>query len=245
MAWNATKPTDSELLTNAPALIRANWDALAAMLGTPAAGTALGIANGGTGQATAANAINALLPSQSSNSGKYLTTNGSVSSWGTVVSIPSGVIVLWSGTIANIPSGWYLCNGSNGTPDLRDKFIVGAKQDSGSIPMTNVTGSLTSTGVGAVPVHTHSLNTLAASTHSNFRVQHSSPAGGDDHNYDTGNKAFSVSGVWHTARVWTESFTTEHRIVGDDHTLSGALGNYGSGTVVVPDYYALAYIMKS
>lgn len=39
--------------------------------------------------------------------------------------IPSGVIVMWSGTIGAIPSGWALCNGSNGTPDLRDRFVVG------------------------------------------------------------------------------------------------------------------------
>ena len=39
--------------------------------------------------------------------------------------VPSGVIVMWSGTIANIPSGWVLCNGSSGTPDLRDRFIYG------------------------------------------------------------------------------------------------------------------------
>ena len=35
-------------------------------------------------------------------------------------------IIMFSGAIASIPTGWYLCNGSNGTPDLRDKFIVGA-----------------------------------------------------------------------------------------------------------------------
>ncbi len=34
--------------------------------------------------------------------------------------------IMWSGTIATIPSGWYLCNGSNGTPDLRNKFVIGA-----------------------------------------------------------------------------------------------------------------------
>lgn len=45
---------------------------------------AVPIANGGTGQTSASNAINALLPSQTSNSGKYLTTNGSAASWGTV-----------------------------------------------------------------------------------------------------------------------------------------------------------------
>lgn len=40
--------------------------------------------------------------------------------------MPSGGIILWSGSIASIPSGWYLCNGSNSTPDLRDRFVVGA-----------------------------------------------------------------------------------------------------------------------
>jgi hypothetical protein len=47
----------------------------------------LPIVNGGTGQTTASNAINALVPSQSSNAGKYLQTDGSVVSWGTVFDI--------------------------------------------------------------------------------------------------------------------------------------------------------------
>ena len=37
--------------------------------------------------------------------------------------IPSGLIVMWSGTEANIPSGFVLCDGNNGTPNLTDKFI--------------------------------------------------------------------------------------------------------------------------
>lgn len=40
--------------------------------------------------------------------------------------IPSGVILLWSGSAASIPPGWTLCDGFNGTPDLRDRFVVGA-----------------------------------------------------------------------------------------------------------------------
>ena len=40
--------------------------------------------------------------------------------------IPSGVIVMWSGNAGNIPAGWVLCDGGNGAPDLRDRFIVGA-----------------------------------------------------------------------------------------------------------------------
>lgn len=39
---------------------------------------------------------------------------------------PSGGIIMWSGTSGNIPAGWVLCDGSNGAPDLRDRFIVGA-----------------------------------------------------------------------------------------------------------------------
>lgn len=37
-----------------------------------------------------------------------------------------GMIVLWSGAIVDIPTGWHLCDGTTGTPDLRDRFIVGA-----------------------------------------------------------------------------------------------------------------------
>ncbi|USF25561.1 hypothetical protein N510_000473 [Firmicutes bacterium ASF500] len=41
-------------------------------------------------------------------------------------SIPAGVVVMWSGAQSNIPAGWALCDGMNGTPDLRDRFVLGA-----------------------------------------------------------------------------------------------------------------------
>jgi hypothetical protein len=40
--------------------------------------------------------------------------------------IPQGGIIMWSGAIANIPSGWALCDGTNSTPNLTDRFVVGA-----------------------------------------------------------------------------------------------------------------------
>jgi len=40
--------------------------------------------------------------------------------------VPVGSIIIWSGAIVDIPSGWQLCNGTNGTPDLRNRFVVGA-----------------------------------------------------------------------------------------------------------------------
>lgn len=42
------------------------------------------------------------------------------------MAIPSGIITLWSGSIVSIPDGWVLCDGNNNTPDLRNRFVVGA-----------------------------------------------------------------------------------------------------------------------
>jgi len=63
--------------------------------------------------------------------------------------IPSGGIIIWSGSSASIPSGWYLCNGSNSTPDLRDRFVVGA----GS---TYAVGNTGGSKDAIVVSHTHS-----------------------------------------------------------------------------------------
>ena len=77
--------------------------------------------------------------------------------------LPSGIIVMWSGTIANIPSGWVLCDGANSTPDLSSKFIKGV---SGSSENPG------STGGGTTHTHTthaiHSLHSTTAETSGAF-----------------------------------------------------------------------------
>lgn len=70
--------------------------------------------------------------------------------------IPKRVILLWSGSIATIPAGWALCNGSNGTPDLRNKFVIGADADSGGIAKTTIDGVAKT--VGGATVHSHVLS---------------------------------------------------------------------------------------
>lgn len=40
--------------------------------------------------------------------------------------VPEGTVTVWSGTLSDIPDGWLLCDGNNGTPDLTDRFVVGA-----------------------------------------------------------------------------------------------------------------------
>jgi hypothetical protein len=70
--------------------------------------------------------------------------------------VPIGGIIMWSGTIAAIPADYAFCNGTDNAPgpDLRDKFIVGAKQDDSGVPKSNIEGSLKATG-GATG-HSHS-----------------------------------------------------------------------------------------
>lgn len=91
--------------------------------------------------------------------------------------VPTGCIVMWSGTLASVPSGWALCDGQNGTPDLRDRFIKGwaAGVDPGGTG-----GSATHTPAGTVSqptftgsalgTHTHGTGTYAASAHSGTAV---------------------------------------------------------------------------
>ena len=70
--------------------------------------------------------------------------------------VPAGVIVMWSGAVASIPPSWALCNGSNGTPDLRDRFIVGA---GGSYEVGDIGGSASVQLTSAeIPAHNHNVS---------------------------------------------------------------------------------------
>ena len=71
-----------------------------------------------------------LLHGDSNNNGKFLRANNGADPTFETITIPqafvSGMIILWSGNVNSVPSGWVICDGSNSTPDLRDKFVVGA-----------------------------------------------------------------------------------------------------------------------
>ena len=66
-----------------------------------------------------------------------------IPSAGSVINVPSGGIIVWSGAATSIPTGYVLCNGTNGTPNLQNSFVIG----SGGSFASNVTGGFASSGV--------------------------------------------------------------------------------------------------
>ena len=163
--------------------------------------------------------------------------------------VPTGVIVMWSGTVATIPSGWLICDGSNSTPDLRDRFIIGARQDDAGVAKTNVTGSLTQTGGtkdAIVVSHTHPLSsngTVSTTTNLSgnvgFRALSSASGATGVFSAVSGGLFYVNGGSYGTNDV---TMNANH-----SHTLSGNTDSAGSsGTNQnLPPYYALAFIMKS
>ena len=149
----------------------------------------------------------------------------------------SGMIMMWSGTIATIPTGWVLCNGSNSTPDLRNRFVIGAHSDTAGVAYTTVTGSNTTTGGSKdsiVVSHTHTgTSTVTDPGHTHTSPSNGAPNGG-------GAGACFSSGQDNTPGQTTLSNTT-------GITVSTSISTEGSsGTNQnLPPYYALAYIMKT
>lgn len=102
--------------------------------------------------------------------------------------VPSGVIVMWSGLLVNIPAGWALADGTNGRPDLRDRFIYGWTD--GVDP--GATGGTTS-HVHTVDSHLHSVNpaeTWTVNSASGGSAGTSNTASGG-HNHSTDIASFS------------------------------------------------------
>lgn len=180
--------------------------------------------------------------------------------------LPRGIITMWSGATNAVPSGWALCDGNNGTPNLKDRFIVGAGQSYG---VGNTGGSITRTpsvwtnaaGTG-IQVAGTAINTSQMPWHT-----HSGSVGSDASINTEQQTQDATRGTWLNSSLFgSESGWSPSRVRKPLQEFSASLSINGTGgnqphyhgvtdnghahtaaasaIDVRPPYYALAFIMK-
>jgi hypothetical protein len=174
--------------------------------------------------------------------------------------MPYGAVIMWYGLKNKIPAGWAICDGTNGTPNLVDKFVVGASGDFyGQIPGSTITGNNTSTGgtvqSGVVShIHTAQFTGDAQTLDHSFDLSHT-------HKYDRITTSGGLARADNRDSVgWAPGSSTgvleytppsggkiEPHVV----TMRGTINVNAAGTISsstnyanVPPFYALYYIMK-
>ena len=165
--------------------------------------------------------------------------------------IPVGGIIMWSGTIASIPSGWSLCDGSNGTPDLRDRFVVGATADTSNttyplLRPDSFGGTYTHNHGAATGNHTLTTSQIPAHDHDykdGYHPESWNPGVGSNGTISgadyVGPTKYRGSGDsdgdndW----IWYRNMTTDSAGSGGAHSHTISSDNH------LPPYYALAFIM--
>jgi len=148
--------------------------------------------------------------------------SGNTPTWG--YAIPSGGIIIWSGSSASIPSGWLLCDGSSSTPDLRNRFVVGATS-------TYAVGATGGSADAIVVSHTHTATSVVTD------AGHNHPTGSANVSAPTG----SGLGIVGYGTATTTGTATTGITVATTNTTTGSSGTNAN----LPPYYALCYIMKA
>ncbi|MDA8714364.1 hypothetical protein N9M27_00655 [Flavobacteriales bacterium] len=157
--------------------------------------------------------------------------------------VPSGGIIMWRGAIVDIPDGWHLCDGAAGTPDLRERFVVGAGTANTTNPVDNSTpyanganggNNEVALTTGQLPPHSHtaSCSTNGDHTHSyNDKTVSREDVNGSNFNNQ------GINGVPDPVRTTGTAGSHSHTITID---------NTGSGQSHEnrPPFFALAFIMK-
>lgn len=179
--------------------------------------------------------------------------------------VPSGFIGMWSGSAASIPAGWRLCDGTGGTPNLRDRFIVGA----GASYSPGVTGgTVTQTPAVSVAAHALTLSEIPYHDHNWSQAPHTHPGSGDaGHSHGIGWPTGAYIGTPGSGSALTTGNTVQGyatptntdwasaniSIAGDTAQINfnaqGGGGGHSHGASasaidVRPPYYALCFIMK-
>jgi hypothetical protein len=135
---------------------------------------------------------------------------------------PAGGIIMWSGSVASIPSGWALCNGSNGTPDLRNRFIVGA----GSTYAVDATGG---SADAIVVSHTHTATSVVTDP---------------GHVHNSGETIGVASGGVSARGITSGGNATGSSTTGITVATTNASTGSSGTNANLPPYYALCFIQK-
>ena len=131
--------------------------------------------------------------------------------------VPAGGIIMWSGSTGSIPSGWALCDGNNGTPNLTNKFVIGA----GNSYAVNATGGSKD---AVVVSHTHGITDNGHS----HTLEYTNGDSNDGRSSESGDGG--LAGTHTTSTQTTGISINSQGVSGTDKNL--------------PPYLALAYIMK-
>jgi hypothetical protein len=158
-------------------------------------------------------------------SGQVLLSAGSATpTWGSA--FVAGMIILWSGSSATIPTGWLLCDGSSSTPDLRNRFVVGATS-------TYAVGATGGSADAIVVSHTHTATSTVTDP-------------GHFHSYGEGQRTQvgEDNGEAYDAQS-SAAFNTNTKTTGITVATTNASAGSSGTNANLPPYYALCYIMKS
>jgi microcystin-dependent protein len=148
--------------------------------------------------------------------------SGSTPTWGNA--FIAGMIMLWSGSSATIPSGWLLCDGSNSTPDLRNRFVVGATS-------TYAVGATGGSADAIVVEHTHTATSTVTDPGHNHGI-------GFAQTKDINGGVYTATGA--NNNILSTVNTTGITVA----TTVASTGSSGTNANL-PPYYALCYIMKA
>jgi hypothetical protein len=164
--------------------------------------------------------------------------------------LPSGIIMMWSGSSVTIPYGWYLCDGNNGTPNLKDRFVVGAGN-------TYAVGAIGGSADATLVSHSHTASSTTSTSISDPGHKHwISGAPRDDGNGSGAGSNGQMYGLWADAGSYSAddpnygygrynlSATTGISASSSTSTTVNATGNSATNANL-PPYYALCYIMKA
>lgn len=149
--------------------------------------------------------------------------------------VPSGAIMMWSGTLATIPSGWQLCDGTNDTPDLRDRFVYGVNTSYGpgnDGDLGTTAGTIThSHSYSNLPQHNHTTCTISPNPHT--------------HTYTKPSSTFGCGGDAERTSISYQSTNTGSTSLTLTLANSGTTGCSTDSSNNLPPYYKIAFVCKN